>query len=347
MKKTIASVLAFILLFAVLLSACGDTAHESSVENSASSDMSGESSFAVSKEDISVNFEESDLLESSDMTEDSSEEISSESSVEDSSAPEFPPEDEDGLMPIYNINHIRDAKGYRIAFTKESALSATECITNCNVGITAVYDGIVTRFFDSVNGAYFHAISGKYLYPCCDGTFLSGDLNSHNSSYSIRFVRDKNDNSIVTYTLNDHDGHGLEDVNAIYSEADGKVYYYDHALYGSVGEGTVDCRYYSSEDSIYLYYMENGIVDIDTSALGKYGIVKDGSIVLPFEYDLVISGQTNENVGVYLAVKDGRYYYVSSSGFNLTPDGFDCGSQPYNNRAWVFNGSQGYILEFN
>ena len=71
-------------------------------------------------------------------------------------------------------------------------------------------------------------------------------------------------------------------------------------------------------------------------------------IIIPFEYDFITTTQTEgQPLGVYLAIKDGKSYYISSEGRNLTPDGFDCGSQPFNDRAWVFNGSQGYIIKFN
>ena len=43
---------------------------------------------------------------------------------------------------------------------------------------------------------------------------------------------------------------------------------------------------------------------------------------------------------------DGKTYYFSTDGTNLTPEGFDCGAQPYENRAWVFKDGQGYIIEF-
>jgi hypothetical protein len=81
---------------------------------------------------------------------------------------------------------------------------------------------------------------------------------------------------------------------------------------------------------------------------GKYGLVNNGRVVIPFEYDYMesLDGWNVNTVGVVLAIKDGRTYYFSTGGTNLTPEGFDCGSEPVNNRAWVFNDGQGYIIEF-
>ena len=244
----------------------------------------------------------------------------------------------DSLPKIDGYVFNKSAIGHQTVYTKVSALNATECITNCNVGITAIYDGSVTRFFDAVNGTYYHAVSGKYLYPCCEGSFLAGDLNDFNSNYSITFTRVGE--TEVTFVMNDHAGHGIDfSYNSLYCKSNKKVYAYDQELYRV--HGAMPCRLYVGDSE------SLGSIDanVDESKLLKYGVASNEKVIIPFEYDLIITA--NENVGVYLAVKDGRCYYFSSEGRNLTPDGFDCGSQPFNDRAWVFNGSQGYIIKFN
>lgn len=253
------------------------------------------------------------------------------------------------LSSINGYNFARSASGYRIAYTKESALNATECVTNIVLGITAIYDGSVTRFFDAVNGTYYYAASGRYLYPCYEGSFLAGDLNGFNSDYSVTFTRGKdgyNENE-VTVTLNDHAGHGIEyNYTAIYAEFDKKIYAYDQELYRVIG--AISCRYYAASGSLLEGYDVETSFSVDEAKLGKYGVASNEGIIIPFEYDMIVTGQNSEgDSGVYLAIKDGRSYYFSSDGTNLTPDGFDCGSQPFGNRAWVFEDGQGYILEFN
>lgn len=351
MKIFVLIILSVLLCLSMLLSACdgkGDTSSSASEPSETMSDISAESVDESISEDYST---ESDLSDDSSLPDVESlpPEVSEpEVSEPETSEPDTKPDGYDGLMPIPMDDVARAAKSYRVCYTKESALSATDCITNCTIKITAIYDGSVTRFFDAVNGTYYHAVAGKYLYPCCEGTFLAGDLDSHNGNYSIKFARDKDDSTIVTYTTNDHDGHGNEDINAIYCAADQKVYFYDHALYRVDGDGGVVCRYYSGASPLDAYLQDGYVADIiDDSAMGKYGIVKNGEIIVPFEYDLILSGQDEEGVGVYMAEKDGKTYYISSDGTVLTPDGFDCGSQPCKNRAWVFDGENGYMLEFN
>lgn len=350
-----------LLCLALLLCACDKVDNASSVDNSSqlpTEDISSPSeaqsgdvlSQPVSAPDQSVTSDDGKAPDASAPDNTSAPDDTSvpdnTGAPDDTSTPENKPDGYDGLMPI-PVGSVRAAKGYRIAYTKESPLSATECITNCAVEITAIYDGAVTRFFDAVNGTYYHAVAGKYLYPCCHG-FLAGTRESPNENYSICFSRDKDDRSIVTYTINTHDGHGNDDLYAIYCESDQKVYFYDYALYRVEGDGAVACRYYSASSPLDAYIKDGYIIEIiEYSAIGKYGIVKNGKIIVPFEYDLILSGQDEEGVGVYMAKKNGKTYYIASDGTVLTPDGFDCGSQPYKNRAWVFDGGQGYMLEFN
>ncbi len=241
----------------------------------------------------------------------------------------------------------KDASGYRIVYTKTSPLNASDAVTNVVMRITAIYDGSVTRFFDATDGTFYHAVPGKYLYPCCDG-FLAGDINEHNADYSVMFARVKgpDNESALNVLVNEHGGHGdYAESEAIYSGYDKKLFGIGEAL--SYINGQTYCRYYASTESLLDGYDKNiGFVP-DESKLGKYGVASNEKIIVPFEYDYIVTAQGSlEFVGVYLAIKDGRSYYISSNGTVLTPEGFDCGSQPYGNRAWVFEDGQGYIISF-
>lgn len=359
MKKLTAAILTLLMLFALVLTSCSEETAEESKPDAESSLAEDELQNISSKPwyDTSAPDDYSNIIidESSEPNEENSlpdiSEPKDEASAPDVSTDNGPSSNGyDDLPGIDGYNYNRSASGYRIAFTKESALGATECITNVNIRIAAIYDGSVTRFFDAVNGTYYHAVSGKYLYPCCEGTFLAGDLNDWNSDYSITFTRGKdgyNENEVV-FIMNDHAGHGIDyGYDSVYAEYDKKVYLYDQELYRVTG-GAVPCRYYSGETPVLQTYFEDGVFEADKARIGKYGIASNEKVIVPFEYDLILTAQSDdENVGVYLAIKDGRSYYFSSDGRNLTPQGFDCGSQPYQNRAWVFEDGQGYIIEFN
>ena len=344
MKKLIALLLLSSLALSCLLASCGETESADGESELVSDGTESKPWYSTSTPDEYSNI----------IVDNSSANDNGESSVPEASAPEVSkPENEasapevsqggsnigyDSLNKLTGDVFKNAASGYHIAYTKTSALVASACVTNTNIAITAVYDGKVTRFFDALNGMYYHAVSGKYLYPCCEGTFLAGDLNGFNAKYSITFTREGEG---VTFVTNDHSGHGIDyGYQAIYSEADKRVYFYDQELYAV--ELQAACRYY--EGSALQGY--NGDFAIDEAKLGKYGVASNTKIIIPFEYDLIVTAQT-EGVGVYLAVKDGRCYYFSSNGKNLTPDGFDCGSQPFGDRAWVYEDGQGWIIKFN
>lgn len=336
MKKIISLLLVLLLLISCLLVSCSEGTDGDS--SSDASNVTDESKpwYSTSAPD---DYSNAVIDPSTDITEESP---VPDTSVPDTSVPEVSQNETfigyDSLPKIDGYVFNKAAIGHQTVYTKVSALNATECITNCNVGITAIYDGSVTRFFDAVNGAYYHAVSGKYLYPCCVGSFLAGDLNDFNAKYSITFTRVGE--TEVTFVMNDHAGHGIDlSYNSLYCESNKKVYAYDQELYRV--HGAMPCRMYTGDSE------SLGSIDasVDESKLLKYGVASNEKVIIPFEYDLIVTA--NENVGVYLAVKDGRCYYFSSEGRNLTPDGFDCGSQPFNDRAWVFNGSQGYIIKFN
>lgn len=242
-----------------------------------------------------------------------------ESEEETSEEESEPDEDEPEEIEIPEITvgiFKRDAKSQRIAFTKVSALAATQCVTNPDSGVTAIFDGEITRFFGAVKGEFDKAVYGKYLLP--DGEeFALGEIGD---DYSAK---------------------------AFFSTVDDAVFYYDGTLSYFTSDSSVVCRKMESDSSLAEDWMDNKPIKIDESTLSKYGVIKNGKTVIPFEYDSITTYATDEEVGVYRCVKEGRTYYLSSSGYNLTPDGFTCGSEPFKNRAWVYEGSQGYILEFN
>jgi hypothetical protein len=289
--------------------------------------------------------------ESSDVISDASSNTTQESTTDESSATESstPAGDitYDDLYKMDRYDFAKAAKGYSIAYTKTSPLQAVECLTSVSGGITAIYDGAVTRFFDAVNGTYYHALYGRYE-PCDlnwmdvlnPGEFVDGDYEQ-----IIRFTRTSENN--VTFDLDEFviSAHDFS-YEAVYSEADKRVYVVDLDLSGIKGQ--MPCRLYTAEKSPLEIFDGTDAPVIDESKLGKYGVASDEKVIIPFEYDFITTTQTEgQPLGVYLAIKDGKSYYISSEGRNLTPDGFDCGSQPFNDRAWVFNGSQGYIIKFN
>lgn len=350
-----------LLIFCVVLSvtACSDADNESS-ETVLSGKTSPDSSqndkpwYGTSTpDDYSSQWSNTSSAVSSDIGE-SSVDVSDVTSEEASS------ESDDMTGAILDVEGVvtnfpeRPATSYRIAYTKESALQATDCISNVamEVPITAVYDGKVTRFFHATKGTFYHAVPGKYLYPCCNG-FLSGDLNSFNGNYAVMFEFDEEGNATVS---NEHFGHGgFDNAYDFYCEADGCTYLWipgvDGDFLAPYLEGNlVICREYLGEQNVTSAFKNNEF-DLEHGDLGKYGLVKNDTIIIPFEYDYMVTvyGDADSpanNVGVVLAQKDGRSYYFSTDGTNLTPDGFDCGAQPFNNRAWVYENGQGYIIEF-
>jgi hypothetical protein len=331
MKKLISLLLILLLSVSCLLASC-DTSEEAVGDSDSS--VTTEESKPWYSTSVPDDYSNTVIDNSSNPTQEST---TDESSATEGSAPTVEAVGYDKLPKKEGFGFAKPSIGHQVVYTKVSALNATECITNANIGITAIYDGSVTRFFDAVNGAYYHAVSGKYLYPCCEGTFLAGDLNDFNSKYSVTFTRVSENE--VTFVTNDHAGHGVDLCDYIYCDSNKKVYAYDSELYQV--SGAIPCRLYTGDSAA----LDSFDGTVDRSKLGKYGLASNQKVIIPFEYDLVITA--NENVGVYLAVKDGKSYYFSSDGFNLTPDGFGCGSQPFGDRAWVFDGSQGYIIKFN
>ncbi len=352
MKKISLSIVLVLICFAFLLVSCGESVTEqSSADGTVSkteSDNNATSStnkpwYSTSMPDNYVSQNVNESFESASST--VSEEESFDESSEDSSDSESDVE-VDGLDEAMILIPERDATSYRVAYTKESELNAIDCITNVIINVTAVYDGSVTRFFNATKGTFYHAVNGKYLYPCCDG-FLAGDLDSHNGKYAVMFGFD--DLGEVTVST-EHFGHGaINSSYSFYSTFDKHAYEWFNdengdglAIYPN--QGAVICREAVTDSNVGEDWL-GGEYSVTEESLLKYGLVNGSEVVIPFEYDYMVTVYGN-SVGVVLARKDGRSYYFSSNGTNLTPDGFDCGSQPNENRAWVYQDGQGYILEF-
>ena len=125
--------------------------------------------------------------------------------------------------------------------------------------------------------------------------------------------------------------------------------YDDGESYNFGGDGLFTCTLWEDLSAKIVFdYYHTHFHTFDKEYLSKkFGLVTNESIVIPFEYDYIsnIKRSTFE-VGVVMAVKDGKTYYFASDGTNLTPEGFDCGTEPVDNRAWVFKDGQGYIIEF-
>lgn len=271
------------------------------------------------------------------------------SSVPEVSMPESNTAGYDSLAFGWGYEFTKNAVGYRIAFTKQSPVNATYCITNVGSEVTAVYDGTITRFFGAVDGTYYCALYGKYLYPCCNGAFLSGDLNAYNSDNAVRIEFDEDTQAYVS--VKEQSGahaHGSADNTlSFYSSVDKKSFdYSDGELMRHTEAQYAICRLYENGSVIENWNSGNLFTSEFSQKLGKYGVVKNNTVVIPFEYDLILTANDGEN-GVFLAIKDGRCYYISANGNIITPEGFDCGSQPFANRAWVFEDGQGWIIEFN
>lgn len=253
-------------------------------------------------------------------------------------------------IPTYNSEiPAKTAQGYDIVFTKSSALNAKNCETAARYNrpecaVTAIYDGSSTHFYNATSGEYYQSERGHWSVVCCGGFY------SENKSEWIYFEFDKDTDEFLYAVKVDGHAHGFGPTYNFYVPSTGKTFVCDTnetaaKLYEGVG--TFICTRVSSEEEV-LDYAANSMETDPPNIDGKYGLVNNGRVVIPFEYDYMESlDDWNVNtVGVVLAIKDGRTYYFSTGGTNLTPEEFDCGSEPVNNRAWVFNDGQGYIIEF-
>lgn len=333
MKKRVFLSVCVVLCLSLLFSACTESPPDDSSDPSSESSRDSNNSATGVTDDNSVQAESSVIAdETSIFVEETSEPI------EESSGPDVSTEES---APSNIHSNSVGAWAYRIAYTKVNPTAAKECVTNPAIKITAIYDGVMTRFFHSVTGEYYHALPGKYLYYCCD-SFSSGDVSDYNLNYSYQFSFDENGAVTVT-EKSGHDHETAVNSSYLYSaeagifilNSDGNAKAYE------AGSGIfVICRKLEHSTESSSFY---GIAEED---LGKYGVVCNNEIIIPFEYDGIDSFQSESDLGVYRAVKDGKTYYISSSGENLNPDGFTCGAVPLQNRAWVFDGEQGYVIEF-
>ncbi len=354
MKKSILLILALVICLSVLLVSCGeateagDTSQNNTESSLPPSSETNDSSQTTSNwYDNAVSLTPSAPDEPSQPDEPS---VPDEPSQPDEpSIPDEPTQPNEEDKESYKADGMvfaSEAKGYIIVYTKSSALNAVGCETNALSKVTAIYDGSVTRFFNSIDGTYYCAVYGKY-HRTLDDLFISGE--GYNDLVFLKLNFDENgvfvDYSTYTDGLPDH-----EEMN-IYSQFDKMAYVYrpccDSFLYEFKSGVAAICQYYESDYSLQEKWDADFDLAIDESKLGKWGVIKDGEIIIPFEYDRICSYQTETEKGVYYAEKDGRAYYISSTGVVLTPEGFTCGSQPFNNRAWVFDGENGYIIEFN
>ncbi len=303
-------IFSFALLF-VLLCSCGEfESGDKAVSEASKASSSAPESSKPQKEWYEDDESDASKPEISTPSQEESDDTSDEES-EDTSTPD------EVVIPEITVGIFKkDAKGHRIAFTKVSALNATKCATNPISGMTAIFDGEITRFFGAVKGEFDKAVYGKYLLPVED-EFVTGELSEDLSS------------------------------KAFFSTVDNAVFFFEGSLSYFSTESSVICRKLESDFSFVENWTENKPITIKSHELSKYGVVKNGKTVIPFEYDSITTYAAEDEVGVYRCIKDGRTYYFSSSGYNLTPEGFTCGSEPFKNRAWVYEGSQGYILEFN
>ncbi len=331
-KRFIACVLALLCVCA-LLASCGS---ESATEDSSLQESSGQ--------DQSAGTESSDISEenSDNSYQDNSEETSQDNS-EDNSAPEQSepdislPESTNDEAPGFNgsfaaalsLNAVeRQGKSFRIAYTKENPTAAKVCVTNPAVAITAIFDGSTTRFFDALSGEYYTILVGDYTVLGSNDSFVSA-----NGKKGIRFTRDQGSMPV------------WENIDDEFSATQPIIYWSQtyKTAYTVMADKDGKLDIYCFTESSFVPCISNG----------KYGIVNNGTVLVPFEYDYIQSYQgcaeyaSNSNLGVYLAKKDGKTYYITANGTNLTPEGFTCGSVPYGNRAWVFENDHGFVLEFN
>ena len=234
-------------------------------------------------------------------------------------------------LDIANLNLGSPASRWRIAITKESALNAVKVVASYYDPVNAVYDGSVTRFFTN-DMQFLKAVPGDYTYVCtCNGFF--------DKTLEHGYVVDNRKDYILITEAPPH-GHGA---------MSGGYYYctkYGVPIRRSISEGPTELERIPDGVLVPCVEYSGDILEEFSAELAgkKYGLSGNEGIVVPFEYDNITI--SHWGVCVYRAEKDGRVYYFDTKGKLLTPEGFSCGGDVYENRAWVFEGSQGYIIEF-
>ncbi|MBR6784551.1 MAG: hypothetical protein IKM32_07655 [Clostridia bacterium] len=361
MKKL--SAIFLIIAFLLAFTACGNegsTADESVFSNaeSSNSEQSKTESIPAVSEPESASPQES-LPEESLPEESLPEESEPEESLPEESVPE---ESDDEYEWSYSKGFVpfSAAKGYKIVYTKVKPINALSCITTD--GVAGVYDGKITRFFDARTGEFYCSEIGKWEPVICGDGFWqvdeeTGEKIPHGPTiyfdFETRLVDNRYVSELVAIDYDRDHGHGCDDEYYLYDGDTGKIYYIngddDGESYNFGGDGLFTCTLWEDLSAKIVFdYYHTHFHTFDKEYLSKkFGLVTNESIVIPFEYDYIsnIKRSTFE-VGVVMAVKDGKTYYFASDGTNLTPEGFDCGTEPVDNRAWVFKDGQGYIIEF-
>ncbi len=383
MKKLTATflVIAFLLAFA----ACGDegsTADEglySNAESSFTEQSKTESSLPAVSEPEGSSTQESVPEESvpeESVPEQSLPEVSEpEESEPDLSEPEVsePEEfDPDYSYDDYEWDYTKGfvpfnaAKGYKIVYTKVKPINAVSC--TMTDGVAAVYDGKITRFFDALTGEFYTSEIGKWEpVPCGDGFLLNNSDTRHTDwstvpanvpmiyfDFQASLVDNKYVRELVSIDYDRDHGHGFDSEYYLY-DGDTEIIYKvtagdDVPSYYLGGEGLFTCTLWEdlSKKKVYDFFETEAYQTFKAELPSKKcGLVTNESIIIPFEYDYISDiDRSSYEVGVVMAVKDGKTYYFASDGTNLTPEGFDCGTEPLSNRAWVFKDGYGWIIEF-
>lgn len=330
MKKLTALALA-VIIAAMLLTACSGGGGESSSAVSAPGD--GQGGIADISDTVSRHHggSPSDISSTPEPDPDPGPEPEPEPEPDPEPDPEpVKPDTLEGL-DIANLNLGSPASRWRIAITKESALNAVKVVASYYDPVNAVYDGSVTRFFTN-DMQFLKAVPGDYTYVCtCNGFF--------DKTLEHGYVVDNRKDYILITEAPPH-GHGA---------MSGGYYYctkYGVPIRRSISEGPTELERIPDGVLVPCVEYSGDILEEFSAELAgkKYGLSGNEGIVVPFEYDNITI--SHWGVCVYRAEKDGRVYYFDTKGKLLTPEGFSCGGDVYENRALVFEGSQGYIIEF-
>ncbi|MBR5278646.1 MAG: hypothetical protein IKU23_05195, partial [Clostridia bacterium] len=276
--------------------------------------------------------------------------------------PELPKLEESKL--IHGTSFDFNATGYEIETTVEKNIKAKKMEVNPAYEVVAVYDGKFTHFINYTNGEILFTQEDMFLGKACNnGGFKKGDVDAidgdGNEDVCV-FFESKHD-ILQAAVEEDHWHEGGERLPTPYYSEDKKTAYYVHIgqryLYNKYGfcalNNYVPCQYAEINKNLdHAILKLEDIVNLDT--VGKYGVVFGGEAVIPFEFDLIDTyqggntryGIDEPRLGVFRAIKDGKTYYYSTNGTNLTPDGFVCGTQPRENRATVYDGKKIYVIKF-
>ena len=345
----------FTLTLVILLLACCVACGEGDItvsegESSVGAEQSTESSKPWYETSVPESYS-SEAVENSSQAESVPEESEPEQSEPEVSEPE---ESDDEYDWRYSEGEIstKAAKGYKVVYTKVKPINALSCYSGSFV--ISVYDGEITRFFDSRTGEFYCSVIGEYVPYPGSGAFCPKDKYREDADVDIPMIFFKWDYAnnkplYIDYNyypeIIDSDRYNLYD-------GDTEIIYIadeDGTWYRLGGEGLFTCTLWEdlSTKKVYDFFETEAHQTFKAELPSKkYGLVTNESIIIPFEYDYMSDIRHCSKAGVVMAVKDGKTYYFASDGTNLTPDGFDCGTEPFADRAWVFKDGQGYIIEF-